>query len=979
MVEMSLMNTICKKARLFVLIMVAALQALASTHAAVISVTNTNDSLSGSLRQAIQDATSGDTIHFQIPTSDPGYNPATRTFTINLTSDTLTISKSLSILGGTSRVVVRRGATASFRIFTITAGNVTLENLMIQDGQDSVDGGGNIRNLGNLVVRGCTIYNGSTTNGGGGIRNEGVLFLVNSTITQNTGTSGSGILNTSSLTVRSCTIANNLRASADPAYGIYNAPAGTARVGNNIISGNDQSNPSRSDVSGAFTSEGYNLTGTLNGATGFGTTGDQVGATSGQIALGPLQDNGGPTLTMKPAAGKAIDQGKQGVDSNNQPINTDQRGQPRPVDLPVPNAAGGDGSDVGAFEGGPPQTGPTFTVTATSEHDDGGCTTDDCTLVEALNAANANADANTINFIPGLTGTIFNTLSTFGLNIASPVTINGPGASLLTISGNNALPVFDVGTGVVKLSGLTIANGNGGGIVNSSGNLTVTDCVVRGNTSSGIRNSNGSVTLINCAVIGNTGDSGGGIYSSGNSGGGSARLVIKNSTISGNVASGNMGAGGGIYNEANNGRLGSGSTAALTMTNCTVTGNAAPNNPSSAGLKNNAFGGTTDATLTNCTFSSSAIDNDHAILTAVNTIFDAGTGGATITNTSGTVTSKGHNLSSDAAGGFLTASGDQPNTNPKLDTLKNNGGPTDTMALLSDSPARDAGDDSFAPATDQRVYSRSGVSDIGAFEFNGMAVPPPTTLANISTRLPVGIGDNALIAGFIVTGTQPKKVIIRALGPSLGFADGLTNPILELRDGSGALLETNDNWINSPNKQAIIESTIAPRDSAESAIVRSVDPGNYTAIERGVNNGTGIGVIEVYDLDTYANSKLANISTRGLVQTGDNVLIAGTIAAGQTPQKVIVEALGPSLSVPGHLADPTLELRDGNGTLLDQNDNWIDSPNKQAIIDSTIPPTNDFESAIIATLPAGGAQYTAIVRGVNNAMGVAVVEVFALQ
>jgi hypothetical protein len=146
-----------------------------------------------------------------------------------------------------------------------------------------------------------------------------------------------------------------------------------------------------------------------------------------------------------------------------------------------------------------------------------------------------------------------------------------------------------------------------------------------------------------------------------------------------------------------------------------------------------------------------------------------------------------------------------------------------------------------------------------------------------------------------------------------------------------------------------------------------------------VNGGTGIGVVEAYDLDNSADSKLANISTRGFVQTGDNVLIAGTIVVGQAPQKVIVRAIGPSLSVAGKMADPTLELRDSNGALIDSNDNWKDSPNKQAIIDSTIPPTNDFESAIVATLPANNASYTAIVRGAGGTTGIAVVEVYALN
>src|SRR3954452_25432165 len=177
-----------------------------------------------------------------------------------------------------------------------------------------------------------------------------------------------------------------------------------------------------------------------------------------------------------------------------------------------------------------------------------------------------------------------------------------------------------------------------------------------------------------------------------------------------------------------------------------------------------------------------------------------------------------------------------------------------------------------------------------------------------------------------------------------------------------------------------MDSGIPPSYRLESAIVQTL-PANgvgYTAIVRGVDNGTGIGVVEAYDLDRTVDSKLANISTRGLVQTGDNVLIAGTIILGQAPQKVIVRAIGPSLPIAGKLENPTLELRDQNGGLLEANDNWVDSPNKQAIIDSGLAPANDKESAIIRTLPANGAQYTAIVRGVNDTIGIAVVEVYAL-
>lgn len=276
--------------------------------------------------------------------------------------------------------------------------------------------------------------------------------------------------------------------------------------------------------------------------------------------------------------------------------------------------------------------------------------------------------------------------------------------------------------------------------------------------------------------------------------------------------------------------------------------------------------------------------------------------------------------------------------------------------------------------------NRSGTDGYQAIDDVSITFGPAfgTNLANISTRLRVETGDNVLIGGFIVSGTQPKKVLVRGIGPALPLAGQLADPTLELYDGSNRLLRTNDNWQDAPNKQEIIDSGLAPTNSLESAILLTLPANsNYTAILRGTNNGTGIGVVEAYDLDRSVDSKLANISTRGLVQTGDNVLIAGTIVQGQAAQMVVIRAIGPSLPVPGKLANPTLELRDSNGALLQENDNWPDSPNKQAIIDAALAPGNDLESAILATVPAN-ASYTAIVRGANNGTGIAVVEVYAI-
>jgi len=260
----------------------------------------------------------------------------------------------------------------------------------------------------------------------------------------------------------------------------------------------------------------------------------------------------------------------------------------------------------------------------------------------------------------------------------------------------------------------------------------------------------------------------------------------------------------------------------------------------------------------------------------------------------------------------------------------------------------------------------------------------PTTLANISTRLRVETDDNILIAGFIVTGSASKKIIIRAIGPSLPLGDKLQNPTLELRNSSGGLIASNDDWrVGGPTQEAdVIATTIPPSNDLESAIVQTLPAGgaSYTAQVRGVNNTTGVAVVEVYDLDTGADSRLANISTRGLVQTDDNVLFAGMIVVGPGSQRVLIRAIGPSLTnVPGKMENPTMELRDANGAVLEANDDWMDSPNRQAIIDTTIPPTNDFESAIVRTLPASGANYTAIVRGVSNTTGIALVEVYALN
>ena len=257
---------------------------------------------------------------------------------------------------------------------------------------------------------------------------------------------------------------------------------------------------------------------------------------------------------------------------------------------------------------------------------------------------------------------------------------------------------------------------------------------------------------------------------------------------------------------------------------------------------------------------------------------------------------------------------------------------------------------------------------------------------NISVRSRVGTGNDVMISGFIITGGSAKKVILRALGPSLQQAnvpDPLLDPFLELRAGDSTLITSNNNWReNTPaQQQDIVNNQLAPANDSESAIVATLQPGTYTAIIRGQGNSSGIGLLEVYDVDRTTTSQLANISGRASVQTGANVLIAGFIV-GQNigAAKVVVRALGPSLlpsGIANFLADPTLELRDNNGALIVGNDNWQENSNQAAQISgSGLAPGNAQESAIAISLSPG--TYTAIVAGKNGGTGVGLVEVYNL-
>jgi len=269
--------------------------------------------------------------------------------------------------------------------------------------------------------------------------------------------------------------------------------------------------------------------------------------------------------------------------------------------------------------------------------------------------------------------------------------------------------------------------------------------------------------------------------------------------------------------------------------------------------------------------------------------------------------------------------------------------------------------------------------------FDAMTNPPPapSKALNISTRVFVDIGERVSIAGFIVTGDIAKKVLIRGIGPSLaanGVPTPLADPTLTLFDNAGNVKMTNDDWKNSPDAAEIMSSGLAPTNDRESAMIATLAPGQYTAQLAGKDNGTGNGVVEVYDLQSGTSATLANLSTRGYVGSGDNVMIGGVIIGSGDSPIMVFRAMGPSLAnsgVANPLQDPTLELYDGNGSLIAFDDDW-QVPQVQAVRAVNLAPPDTRESAIVSAFLAPG-QYTTVVRGKNNTTGVALVESYRIQ
>jgi hypothetical protein len=242
-----------------------------------------------------------------------------------------------------------------------------------------------------------------------------------------------------------------------------------------------------------------------------------------------------------------------------------------------------------------------------------------------------------------------------------------------------------------------------------------------------------------------------------------------------------------------------------------------------------------------------------------------------------------------------------------------------------------------------------------------------------------------MIGGFIISGSEPKRVIIRGIGPSMssvGVTGAVSDPILRLFSSNGSSLAVNDNWQDTQRNE-IVQTGLQPADSRESAIIATLAPAAYTATVSAATGGNGVGLVEIYDLGTTSNAKLANISTRGSVQTAENVMIGGFVLGGTSinPAKVVIRALGPSLGQAGisnPLGNPTLRLFDNNGSMVGLNDNWQDDAGQAAQLQAlNLAPANPSESAVVATLPPG--QYTAVVAGQGAGTGIGLIEVYSIQ
>jgi hypothetical protein len=961
--------------------------------AATFTVTNENNSGPGSLRQAVLDsntAAGSDTIVF-----DSSFNtPKTITLASGININPAT-GDSLTITGPGANLLTVSGNNA-VQIFFISAGDTaSISGMKLTLGRNN-NGGAAIDNRGNLTVANAVFASNVTTNSGGAIVTQGILTVSNSAFSANSSSTGGAIAITET---GMATISNSTFSDHTVNYGGAISNDGAFSVSGCTFTNNTVTSGSATGLGGGaiYSNSGTRATSVANSTfTSNAETGNSGGG-------GGIRNRSG-AMTISNSiftSNTSVDGGGAVANSGSLSVTSSRFTQNRTTG---PNA-----EQVGEGSGGAILSGGYLTI-ADSIISENSAANHGGGISFAPNAAAAPPASITNTTISGNTANSDHSGAGDGGGISS----NGTGPATITRSTISGNTTFSSGG----------SSGRGGGIY-SLRKLTMDNCTVSGNFAGfdggGIFDDYpggefSEVVIINSTIVLNqAANNGGGVRSSNSPGDAPTSLgntiVTQNTALSGSNVFNPFGSQGFnlIGGDAMLGALAD--NGGPTKTHALLSGSPAIDQGKTLAAA------TTDQRGLQRPFDHPAIPNaaggDGSDIGAFedqppntppgnSVIARAPANDATVTFTS--VSQGGFTtfipIASPAAAGlppqgytiinnapaydiattaaftpplivsFVVASITTPAEFARVRILHGeNGQLVDRTILAPDSPAPDFGT--------RTVSAR--VNSLSPFV---IALAPSVQLLNVSTRLRVQTGDNALIGGFIISGTASKRVIVRAIGPSLtafGIPGALANPVLTLNGPAGFTAITNDNW--GDTQQIEIQATLPPSHPSESAIVATLPPGAYTAVVRGQNGGTGVGLVEAYDLEPAVDAKLANISTRGFVETGENVMIGGLIAgpASSASGQMLVRAIGPSLSafgVPGVLQDPSLELRDGNGVLIASNDDWRDT--QQTVIEATqLAPSHVKEAAILAPLAPGS--YTAIVRGVGDTTGVGLVEVYNLQ
>jgi CSLREA domain-containing protein len=992
-----------------------------------------------SLRDAITAANasaSDDVIYFAV----------TGAITLNANGALPNLDSNMKILGpGANVLAVKRdsAAPALFRIFAINTGKTdTISGLTISGGRVTGPGGdirgGGIYNFhANLTLNNCAV-SGNSADSGGGIENDGTLGPPDATLTVNNSTIsgnsvgtdgfGGGINNEAvgaraTLTINDSTISGN---SAGGGGGIENDYFGggggaTLTVNNSTISGNSVAAGFGGGIANLNTAATVDLTSTIlnTGASGenifnaggvvtshgYNLSSDDASAFLNQSTdknstdpmLGPLLDNGGPTFThaLLPNS-PAIDKGKNATATT-----ADQRGSgfERTFDKLIANATGGDGTDIGAFEvqnvaptisgatisrvqGGPNSNSQIATVS--DDHDQSTALT---VTVNSSNPSNGvTVSGISVDGFGNVTATVAASCSASNTTFILRVTDTGGFFAEATLTVNvtaNTAPTLTYSNASVANSGSTTINPATG----PSDNGTVASIVLQSpGTYTGtisVNNGTGVVSISNASPMGSHTIT---IRATDNCG------LTKDATFTLNVTNNAPTITAGSAVTRQQGSAGASATIATVSDadqsagSLTVTAATIPSGISVTGITNNS--GTITATVgADC---SAKVGANTVVLTVTDSNGGSSTTNFTVNVTANTAPILSYNNASVAYNGSITinpATGPSDNVSVASVVLQSQGTYTGTITVnsagvVSISHAAPAGSHTITI----RATDNCNVTTDATFTLN-VAASIPAKALNISTRLRVDTGDKVMIGGFIITGTVPKPVVLRGLGPSLvnvgiPAASVLNDPVIELHGDSGAVIVSNDNWKDNPENAQIKGTVFEPSNDREAVIVTTLPPATYTVVLKGVGGTSGVGLIELYDRYSTLDSDLANISTRGFVMTQENVMIGGfMLGANPDGARIAIRGLGPSLASSGLtnlLADPTLELHNGNGALLISNDNWQDDPvSASQLTANGLAPRDSHEAAIFTTLPPGS--FTAILAGKNGGIGIGLVEIYNVK